>query len=72
METKDSIIHYSGYRETIEALDELFPNFQCVSLFTFVIKAVNSIDRTTFMISSKQEEVLWEFDFIRQHQAYDL
>ena len=36
---------------------------------TFVIKAIYPVDTGTFVITPKDEEVFWIFDFVRKEQA---
>jgi hypothetical protein len=70
--TKYLIVDEGCYWEAIEALNELFPEFQGISPFALVVKAIDSIDGATFVVTSEKEEVLREFNFIRQHQTYYL
>jgi len=46
------VIDHSRYWETIEALYELFPEFQGISSFAFIIESVNSINGSALMITS--------------------
>jgi hypothetical protein len=36
---------------------------------TFIVKAVNAIDRGTFVVASQQKEIFRIFDLVRQKQA---
>ena len=53
MNAKNLIIDNGGDRETIEALDELLPKFQCVSALTLIVESVNSVDGSALVITSK-------------------
>ncbi len=39
------------------------------STLTFIVKAVDSVDAGTFVISSEQEEILWIFDLVGKQQT---
>ena len=71
MDAEYFIVYDSSDRETIETLNELFPEFQTVSSLAFVVESVYPIDRTTLMISAQQEKILRIFDLISQKQAYN-
>ena len=39
---------------------------------TFVVKAINSVDGSAFVVASKNEKVFRKFNLIREQQAYGL
>lgn len=39
------------------------------SILTFIVEAIDAIDRGTFMVTPEQKEVLWVFDFVGQQKA---
>jgi hypothetical protein len=51
--TENFVVYNSSDWEAIEALNELFPQFQGVSAFALVIEAVDSVDRAALVIASK-------------------
>lgn len=69
MHTKDLFINNSSNRKTIETVCECFPKLNVVSSFALVIKPIDSVNACALVISSKQEEVLWVFDFVSEKKA---
>jgi hypothetical protein len=72
MDAKDFVIDYRSNGETVEALDKLLPELQRIPSFALVVKAVNSIDGPTFVISSQKEEIFRVLNLIGEQQANDL
>lgn len=48
---------------------DIFPVYKKYSALTLVIKAVDSINRGAFVVSTEQEKVLWIFDLVGEKQA---
>lgn len=69
MHAKNFLVDDGGNGETVEAVGECFPKFDVVATFAFVVEAVNTVDRCAFVISSKNKEVVWKFDFVGQEEA---
>jgi len=63
------LINDRGNWKTIEAIRERFPELDVVPALTFIIKAINSVDRGTFVVPSQKKKVLWVFDFVSQQEA---
>ena len=55
--TEDLVVNYCAYWEHIEAKSKLFPYLHVVPSLTLIIESIHSVDRLTFMVSSKQEEM---------------
>jgi len=70
--TEDLLVDDSSNGQAIEAICESFPEFYIVSSLAFIIEPIDSVDGRTFMVSSKDEEVLRIFDLVGQEQAYRL
>jgi hypothetical protein len=69
MHTEDLVIDQRSDRETVETISESFPEFYIISTFAFVIETVNSVNRSTFVISSQQKEVLRVLNFVSEQQT---
>ena len=69
MHTEDLIIDQGSNWEAVEAVSKSFPEFYIISTLAFVIETVNSVDRSTFVISSQQKEVLGVLNFVSQQQT---
>ena len=68
MHTQDLIIDESGDGHAVKDVLELFPDADGVAAFALVVETVDSIDLAALMISSQQEEVLLELDFVGQEE----
>ena len=66
MATEDFLVNDCGYGQTIEAVGEGFPQFDIVTAFDFVVEAVDTVDRCTFVIATQEKEVLGVFDFVAE------
>lgn len=40
-----------------------------LTILTFVIKAIYSVDARTLVVAPQQKEIFWIFDFVRQEKA---
>lgn len=69
MDAEDLVVDDGGDREAIEALDEFLPKFKRVASLALIVEAIDTIDRTTLMVTSQQEEILGVLDLVRQQQA---
>ena len=72
MHGKDLLVNDCCDRQTIEAVGKCFPQFDVVASLALIVETVNTVDRSTFMISSENEEILRVLDFVRKKQAYRL
>ena len=68
MHTQDLIIDESGDGHAVKDVLELFPYADGVAAFALVVETVDSIDLAALVISSQQEEVLLELDFVGQEE----
>ena len=66
MHGENLLINDCGDWQTVEAVGECLPQLDVVSTFAFIVKAINTIDRSAFVISSKDEKVLWILDLVCQ------
>lgn len=68
----DLVVDESCNWQTVEALSEHLPKLDIEPSLAFVIETIDSVDRSTLVVASKQEEVLWVLDFVGQEQADSL
>jgi hypothetical protein len=61
---KDLFINQSSHGEAIEGIRKDLPKLDGVSSFALVVKAVNTVDSGTLMISAQNEKVLWILDLV--------
>ena len=52
MHGKDLLVNARSNRQTVEAISEGFPEFNVVPPLAFIVKAIDSVDRSTFVVSS--------------------
>ena len=64
MHTENLVIDQSSDWHTVENILKFFPESDRISIFTFIVEAVDSINLTAFMISPEQEKILFKFDFV--------
>ena len=58
MHTDNLVINDSRTGQAIEGIAELLPHLNGEAATALVVKAINSVDTCTFMISSQKKEVL--------------
>ena len=44
-------------------------HFDVVAALAFVVKAIDPCNRRTLVIPAEQEEILWVFGFVAEHQC---
>lgn len=69
MHGEDLFIDDRSDWQTVEAIRKGLPQLDVVSPFAFIVEAVNTVDASTFVVSSQDEEILWIFDLVGQKQA---
>ena len=69
MHSEDLLVDDGCNWEAVEAVCEGLPQLDVVSSFAFIVESVNTIDRSAFVVSTKDEEILWIFDLVCQKQA---
>jgi hypothetical protein len=63
------LVNDSGTREAVEAIREGLPKFDAESSFTLIVKSIDTVDRSTFMIAAENEKVLRVLDFVGQKET---
>jgi hypothetical protein len=53
-------------RHAVKHILEFLPKSNAISILAFVVESINSIYLATFMVASKEEEVLFKFNFVGQ------
>ena len=69
MHANDFVVNDSTARETVERIAKLLPHLYRETAATFVIKAINTVDTSTFVVTSQEEKVFWILDFVRKEQT---
>ena len=72
MHTQDFFINHCGYGQTIEGFSEYLPETDTEAALALIIESIDSVDRCTFMVSSKEEKVVRVLDFVSKQKAYSL
>ena len=68
MHAQDFVVDQRSDRHAVEYVLEFFPHADRVSSLAFIVEAVNTIDLSALVVTAQQEEILLEFDLIRQEQ----
>ena len=64
MHAKDLVIDKTCNRKAVEDILELFPDADAVASLALVIEAIYTVDLAALVVSSEEEEVLLELDFV--------
>lgn len=72
MDTKDLLGNNRCDREAVEDVVHLPPELDGVPALALVVKAVDTIDRGTFVVATQQEELQRVFDLETQQQGHTL
>lgn len=72
MHAKDFFVNNGSNRQTVEAVCESFPKLNVITSLALIIKAVDSIDGSAFMVASQNEKIFWVLNLISQKQADSL
>jgi hypothetical protein len=55
--------------QAVESITKLLPHFDGESATTLVVEAVDSVDTSTFVVSSKEKEVFRVFNLVSKEEA---
>ena len=72
MHCENFVINKRSNWHAIENVLELFPKSNGVASLAFIVEAIDTINLTTFVVSTEQKEVFLEFYFVGQEQNYRL
>lgn len=59
MHAKDSLRNQGRDRHAVENVHERSPKFHVESSLTFIVETIDTINRSTFMISTKKKYTIW-------------
>lgn len=66
---EDLLINNSCDWQAIEAIGERLPKLDVVSSFTLVVESIDTVNRSTFMVTTEDEEILGVFDLVCEEKA---
>ncbi len=69
MHGEDLLIDDCGDGQAVETISKCLPQLDVVSSFAFIVEAIDTIDRGTFVIPSQDEEILGIFDLVCKEQT---
>lgn len=72
MHTEDLVVDESSNGETVETVGETLPQAHVVSSLALIVEAVNTVDRSAFVIASEEKEVELVFELVGKEKAYGL
>jgi hypothetical protein len=67
--TNDLIVNHRTTRQAIEGIAKLLPHLDREATTALIVKAINSVDSGTFMVSPQQKEVFRVLNFVGKQQA---
>lgn len=65
---EDLVVNQSCDGHAVEHVLELLPDSNAVSALALVVESVNTVDLSTLVVTSQQEKVFLEFDFVGQKE----
>jgi hypothetical protein len=68
MNTEDLAGDDRGDWKSVEAVNKRLPDFDIAPPLAFVVKAVDSCDIGALVVSSEEEKVFGEFEFVAEEQ----
>ena len=72
MHAEDFLINNGSHRQTVEAICKYLPQTDTETALALIIEPIDSVDRSTFMVSPKEEKVVWKFYLVSQEETYSL
>lgn len=69
MHAKYLIIDDGGHGEAVKTLGERLPEANAIAALALVVETVDPIDRSAFVVSSEDEEVIGKFDFVAEEKT---
>ena len=69
MHTENLVIDQSSDWHTVENILKFFPESDRISIFTFIVEAVDSVDAGALVVAAQQKEILRVLDLVGQQQA---
>ena len=70
MHAQNFVVNESSNWHAVKNVLKFFPKSDTVPVLALVIEAVNAINLTALVVTSEQEEVFLELDFVGQQQNY--
>ena len=68
MHAENLVIDQGSDGHAVEHVLELLPDSDAVAALALIVESVNTVDLSALVVTSEQEEVLLEFDFVGQEQ----
>ena len=72
MHGEDLLVNNGGDGKAVEAVCKRLPKLDVVATLAFVVETVNTVNRGTLVVSSKNEKVFGIFDLVGQKKANGL
>lgn len=69
MHAENLLVDDRSNGQTVEAVCKGLPKLDVITPLAFVVEAINTIDRSAFVVASKNEEILWVLYFISEEEA---
>jgi hypothetical protein len=69
---KDLLFNDSGTWKAVEAVRERLPELNSKSPLAFIVESIDTVNRGTLVVSTKDEEVLWVLDFVCKKETHSL
>jgi hypothetical protein len=70
--SEDLLVNNGGNRQAVEAVGEGLPQLDVVSSLALIVKAIDTVDGGTLVVTTQNEEVLGVLDLVCEEQADSL
>jgi hypothetical protein len=61
---EDLLIDYCSNWETVEAIGKSLPQFDVISSLAFIVKSVDTVNGSAFVVSTENEEIFRILDLV--------
>lgn len=72
MHGKDLLINDGGNGQAVEAIGKRLPKLNVVTALALIVEAVDSVNGSTFVVTTQDEEILGVLNLVSQEQTDSL
>ena len=64
MHSKNFLVNNGRNRQAVKAISEGFPKLNIIPSLTLIVETIDTVNRSTLMVSSQYEEIFGVLDFV--------
>lgn len=69
MHGEDLLVNDGSNWQAIEAISERLPELDVIPPFAFIIEAIDTVNRSAFVVTAEDEEIFGVLDLVREQEA---